>query len=270
MIRQLSRIAFAAALAAPLGLAHAQTRADFQWSKALAAGSTVSIHNINGDIKVTPSTSGKVEILGYKRGSGSAVDRLKAEVVETSSGITVCVLMQDSGSSCDEDGVHSDRRGRWNNNGRDWNDAEMRLEVAVPANLTVRPSTVSGDIELTGAHGDITAGSVSGDVKLDHLHATSVRVSTVSGDIDVRVDELTGRGDFSFHSVSGDVSLEVPRDFGAELSMSTVSGDIDSDFPITIGNGRMSRRSVNARIGGGGRRLDVSTVSGDLRIRTIK
>lgn len=257
-----------ALVAAPVALS-AQRAADFNWSKALANGSTVSIHNINGDIKVVPSTNGKVEILGYKRGGSRAVDHLKVDVVESSRGIDVCVIMDDADVSCDEDGMHGNSRRGWGNN-RDWNDAEMRLEVAVPTSVVVRPRTVSGNIDVTGAHGEISANSVSGDVTLDRLHATSVSVQTVSGDIDVGIDELTGNGDFRFHSVSGDIQLNVPRTFGAELSMTTVSGDIDSDFPITVGNGRMSRRSVNARIGAGGRRLDVSTVSGDLKIRSPK
>ena len=33
---------------------------DFRWEKALASGSTVSLHNLNGDITVTPSTSDNV------------------------------------------------------------------------------------------------------------------------------------------------------------------------------------------------------------------
>ena len=141
----------------------------------------------------------------------------------------------------------------------------------MPANLMVSAGSVSGDVSIDGAHGDVSASAVSGDVHLDHLHATSVRANTVSGEIDVRVDELTGRGDFTFHSVSGDIRLEVPKGFGADLSMTTVSGDIDSDFPITLGgSNRWSRRRVDARIGDGGRRLDVSTVSGDLRLRMAK
>jgi len=237
-------------------------RGDFHWEKALAAGSQVSIHNINGDIKVVPSTSGKVEVIGTKRGNSRNFDRIKAEVQESSRGVSICVLRDDQDDYCDDRGVHSH-----GNNGRDWDRVSMNLEVAVPTNLVVSAGSVSGDIEMTGMHGDVTAGSVSGDIRLDRLHASSVHASTVSGDVDVRIDELTGSGDMKFNSVSGDVTLEVPREFGADLSMSTVSGDINSDFPITLGNGRMSRRSLNARIGSGGRRLDVSTVSGDLKLR---
>jgi len=247
-----------AALAAP---AFAQG-GDFHWEKALAAGSNVSISNINGDVRVIPSTSGKVEVIGTKRGNSSSFGRIHAEVHESSRGINVCVLRDDSDDSCDEDGIHSH-----SHNGRDWDHVSMTLDVAVPANVVVAANTVSGDIDMNGAHGDVSANSVSGDLKLQHLHASAVRANTVSGDIDVAVDELTGNGAFNFHSVSGDITLEVPRDFGADLTMSTVSGDMNSDFPVTLGNGRMSRRSLSARIGGGGRRLDVSTVSGDLRLR---
>ena len=150
------------------------------------------------------------------------------------------------------------------------NDVRMDLQVAVPTNLRVSASSVSGDVSVDGAHGDVDANSVSGDIRLDRLHATGVHANSVSGDIEVGVDEFTGRGDLYFHSVSGDVTLTVPRGFDADLSMSTVSGDIDSDFPITVGNGRMSRRRLEARIGNGGRRLDVGTVSGDLKLRQSK
>jgi DUF4097 and DUF4098 domain-containing protein YvlB len=262
MIRKLALLAL---VTAALSLS-AQRRADFQWANPLAAGSTVSVRNISGDVKIVPSTTGRVEVLGFKSGRGR-LDRVRANVEQTSRGIVVCVLYGDA-ASCD-DNNHSSNRGRWDRD--DDGDASIDFEVSVPTNLVVEAGSVSGDVSINGAHGDVTASTVSGDVVLDHLHASSVKANSVSGDVEVHVDELLGRGDFTFHSVSGDVTLEVPRDFGADLSMTTVSGEIDSDFPITVGgNGRMNRRSVDARIGAGGRRLDVSTVSGDLRLKTAR
>jgi hypothetical protein len=262
MIRQLASLAIVVA-AVPLG---AQRRADFTWANPVSAGSTVTVRNISGDIKVVPSSSGRVEVQGFKQGSGRGLDRIRATVEQSSRGITVCVLYDDA-SSCDDNNHSNSRRG-WNS---DDGDASIDFQVAVPTNLLVDAGSVSGDVSISGAHGDVTASTVSGDVVLDHLHASSVNANSVSGDVEVQVDELLGRGDFTFHSVSGDVTLEVPRDFGADLSMTTVSGDIDSDFPITVGgNGRMNRRNVSARIGSGGRRLDVSTVSGDLRLKSAR
>ncbi len=241
-------------------------RSDFHWDKAIAAGSTVAIHNITGDVRVTPSTSGHVEVNGIKRGNSRYFDRIHAEVHESSRGVDICVLYDDTESSCDERGLHMHSDGD-----RDNGHASMDLEVAIPANLAaLSAASVSGDVFVNGARGDVNANSVSGDVRLEHIHATTVNAHTVSGDVLVQADELVGRGDLSFKSVSGNVTLEVPRTFEADLSMSTVSGDIDSDFPLTLGNGRMNRHRVDARIGNGGRRLEVGTVSGDLKLRIIR
>jgi DUF4097 and DUF4098 domain-containing protein YvlB len=75
--------------------------------------------------------------------------------------------------------------------------------------------------------------------------------------------------DLKFNTVSGDVTLEVPKGFDADLSMSSVSGKVDIDFQLVVGGSGMRRGNVDGRIGNGGRRLDLNTVSGDLRIRSI-
>jgi DUF4097 and DUF4098 domain-containing protein YvlB len=260
-------LVLATTLAVP---AVAQARGDFRWEKALPAGNEVSIHNVNGDIKVVPSTTGKVEVVGIKRGNDRYFDRIKADVQQTSRGVAICVIYDDADSYCDDRGAHTNSRGRNDNGDRNWNNVSMNLEIAVPTNLIVSASSVSGDVAMTGMQGDVQANSVSGDIRLDRLRASSVSAHSVSGDVDVRVEEFIGRGDLSFHTVSGDVSLELPRQLDVDLSMSTVSGGIDSDYALTIGNGRMNRRSIDARIGAGGRRLDHATVSGDVKLRMIR
>src|SRR5437016_2686026 len=88
---------------------------DFRWEKAVPAGSTIAAHNLNGDVTVTPSTSGKVEIVGVKHGNRRYFDDVTLEVVETSRGVMVCSMFKDADMDCDERGFrvheHSDRRG---------------------------------------------------------------------------------------------------------------------------------------------------------------
>ena len=263
MTRRFASVALLSVLASA---ASAQARNDFRWEKALPAGNEVSINNINGDITVIPSSNGRVEVVGVKRGTGN-FDRIKAEVQQTSRGVIVCVLPNED-SYCDDRGMHSESRNRRGDN--DWNDVRMDLEISVPTNLTVSANAVSGNISITGATGDIRANSVSGDVKLDRLRASSVYANSVSGDVEVSIQEFTGRGDLTFHSVSGDITLDLPRQLDADLSMSTVSGGINSDYAMTIGDGRMDRRSLRATIGRGGRRLDFSTVSGSVKLRAAR
>ena len=233
---------------------------DLRWDRRLAAGQRVHARNINGDISVTPSSSGRVEIVGVRRGSSRSADRLNVAVAETSDGIMVCVVRADSDDECDGNGYHN--RGDDN----DWGRASMNLEIKVPSSVEIDASSVSGNVDVVGAQGNVRAGSVSGDVRLERLRASSIEARTVSGEISASVESLSGNGPLSFKSVSGDVKLELPRNFDADLSMSSVSGQLDSEYQMTLG-GRTSRRRIEARIGRGGRELDVTTVSGDVRLK---
>lgn len=230
----------------------------------LGAGQRVHARNINGDITVSPSSSGRVEIVGIRHGSGRAADRLTANVQETDDGIIVCVVRADSDDECDGNGYH-----RHGDDDDDWGHASMNLDIRVPSSVGIDASSVSGNVQIDGAQGDIHAGSVSGDIRLDRLRASSVEARTVSGEITTSIESLSGSGPLSFKTVSGDVKLELPRNFDADLSMSTVSGQLDSDFQMTLG-GRMNRRRIEARIGRGGRELDIATVSGDVRLGVIR
>ena len=259
----------APALALPLllcapSLARSQGRdGDFRWERRLGAGQVVHARNINGDISVTTSSSGRVEIVGVRRGSSRSATRLNAAVTETSDGIIVCIVRVDADDECDGNGYHHRSN---DDDDNDWGRASMNLEIRLPSNVEIDASSVSGNVDVVGAQGDVRAGSVSGDIRLDGLRATSVEARTVSGEITAGVESLTGNGPLSFKSVSGDVKLDLPRNLDADLSMSSVSGQLDSEFQMTLG-GRTSRRRIQARIGRGGRELSLTTVSGDVRLK---
>jgi putative adhesin len=249
--------------AAPL----AAQQPDFRWEKAVASGSRVSVHNLNGNVDVAQSTTGKVEVVGIKRGNRRYFDEVTIEVVETDRGITICPMFKNVDMECDDGGFRVHERRRWRDN--EWDDVSIDIQVKVPKGMQVSANSVSGDVEVVGAEGDVRAGSVSGSVRMVGLRATSVRASSVSGDVDIRVDALTGPGDLKFTSVSGNVTAELPQNVDADVRMRSVSGSLDSDFALTL-NGRMSRHSLEARIGKGGRDLEVTTVSGNVRLRATK
>jgi len=256
----------AAVFTASAASAFAQQRADFRWEKALAAGSEVSLHNVSGNVTVRPSTTGRMEVIGVNH---HADPKLHVEVKETAHGVAVCVVNDDDDWSCDERGLRSNSRNRGGWRYRE-DPGAIDLEVAVPVTSFLSAGSVSGDVTVTGLQGDVRAASVSGEVHLERIHsATSVSATSVSGNVRVQVEALTGRGDLHFSTVSGDVVLELPKALDADLSMSTVSGSIDSDYPLTL-NGRFGRNKIAARIGNGGRTLDIGTVSGDVRLRAAK
>ena len=261
-------------LAAPL-VAQQTTSpsADFRWEKALPASSTVRLHNINGNVTVSPSSSDRVEIVGIKRGASRYFADVNLEVVEVPNGIVVCAMYRDADEMrCDEDG-YDVRRNRDRRRGRDDDDFDrvsIDIVVKLPKSASVSANSVSGDVTVTGAEGEsVRGGSVSGDVRMSALRAATVRGSSVSGDVNVGITALTGDGDLRFTSVSGNVTVELPRVLDADVSMRSVSGVLDSEYPLTL-NGRVSRNSLSARIGKGGRELRVTTVSGDVTLRSAR
>lgn len=235
-------------------------RPDFQWSKTESPGTVVAIYNINGDVTVLPASGNTVKVTADRHGSS---DRVYTTVREFSGRVVVCVLWRDTDESCDENGAHMHSHDRWGTHG------SMDVTVELPATMPADARSVSGDVRISGAHGAVRAASVSGDLTLRGLYATSVHASSVSGDVDVGVAQLSGDGPLTFRSVSGDVTVTVPQGLNADFSMSTVSGDLNTDFPLTL-SGRLGRRSIHARIGNGGRDLSISTVSGDVRLRAAK
>ena len=260
-------------LAAPLAAQQPATTApDFRWEKAIPSGSTVRLHNISGDVTVSPATGDRMEVVGIKRGSARYHADVTLEVVEVPGGVMVCAMYRDRDMRCDEDGYSSrdrDRDRRRDRDDDDYDRASIDIVVKLPRSATVSANSVSGDITVTGAEGSVRGGSVSGDVRMSGLRAATVRASSVSGDVDVEVLALTGEGELRFTSVSGDVVVALPRTLDADVTMRSVSGSLDSEYPLTL-NGRVNRSSLDARIGKGGRELRVTTVSGDVTLRSSR
>lgn len=256
--RTLRYLTLAAAVAAPL-LAQ---QPDVHLQKTLAAGSTVNVQNLSGDVHVIAGSGTTVEINGYKHGSRRDFDEITLQVVDSPDGITVCPMLRNRDMECTATGL------RVHDHDDDYDgDLDIDIEVRLPKSMRVSAHSVSGDVSVSAAEGDVRAGSVSGDVAMDHLRATAVHAASVSGDIDVGIDALTGSGDLTFKSVSGNVTVTLPQGLDADVEMRSVSGELDTDFPMTL-NGRMDRHSLGARIGRGGRALEVTTVSGDVRLRS--
>ena len=130
--------------------------------------------------------------------------------------------------------------------------------------------STSGTVSLVDAKGDVEAASVSGDIILRNVVARYVRGKSTSGDIsfDGAVDS-TGRYELGSHS--GSVSLLIPANTGAQLTVATYNGSIDSDFPITLRPGEHgigATRRFTFEIGKGDARISAESFNGDITIRS--
>ena len=116
------------------------------------------------------------------------------------------------------------------------------LEVRVPQGSSLRVATVSADIDVEGVRGEQDLQAVSGDIRTEAF-AADVNAATVSGDVDVDGNNTDGEWDLS--SVSGDITA---IDLGGDVDAEVVSGDVEV-------------------AGGSFERVQLETVNGDIQFR---
>ena len=176
-------------------------------------------------------------------------------------------------------GVHGVLEAHAQSGDVDVRDAGSRLDVeSLSGDVTIasvagesKVNTVSGGVTLSGARGDVEIETVSGDLDLRDIIARQIRVHTTSGEIGF-TGQILDAGRYEFNTHSGEITLNLPGDVGAELTVSTFSGGIESDFPITLkpgqhGIGAAQAKRLNFTVGKGGARINAETFSGDITLK---
>ena len=110
-----------------------------------------------------------------------------------------------------------------------------------------------------------TPSRVSGDVELLDGRAPEVYGHTISGEVTFRGPILKD-GSYEFATTSGDIALTIPEQPDAKMSAATFSGRFSSDLPTTQDERRRNRHRYNATWGSGSARLDLESLSGNIRI----
>lgn len=291
----------------------------------IARDGRFTLSNIAGDITITAGSGDEVSIDAVKRtrGDKSELERVQITVDDRAGRVDV---------RTEHDGQYRDRDDR----GRRSDHVSVDYTVTVPAAASVDLHSVSGTIKVTGIHGslrsetisgnvtivdapkleaaktvsgdvslsgistdgDISASSVSGNVRAKGLKARGLDVGSVSGDIaitDAACERLSVKtvsgsveygggiarsGRYEINTHSGTVRLMLANPAGFELTANSFSGSIRSELPLTIGGDSARRNdsdsrnrrggndshSMRATFGDGSATLFVRTFSGDIVI----
>jgi hypothetical protein len=127
----------------------------------------------------------------------------------------------------------------------------------------VRISALSGATQIIKPGGRVDADTASGTVEV-HGATTDVKAHAASGKIEVSGNPGSNSY-WDLKTVSGVVELGVPSNSNFHLSAEAVSGQIKTDVPIVIEE--QGKHSLRARVGAGGGRVEVHTISGEIRVR---
>jgi DUF4097 and DUF4098 domain-containing protein YvlB len=144
----------------------------------------------------------------------------------------------------------------------------------------VRISTASGNVEVTNNKGDVHANALSGVIRVYkpggrvdaeagsgeveiHGAASNVNAHALSGRVSVQGNPAADSY-WELKTASGAVHLGVPATANLHLSAEATSGEIRTDIPIVVEE--QGKHSLRAHMGSGGGRVDVHTVSGEIRV----
>lgn len=134
---------------------------------------------------------------------------------------------------------------------------------------TTSLKTVSGEIEVTRADGEITASSVSGSVTIKGGSIAGSELSTTSGSIRCEAAP-TGNGSLKLKSLSGSITLAVPKDLAADFELKTFSGTIHNQIgPRAERTSKYAPgRSAEFSTGSGGPHIEMNSFSGTIELLT--
>ncbi len=251
------------------GCSHAGSNDDaFQWSNELAPGSVVHILDGAGDVRVRRAAGQNAIVRASTSWRRGRERDIKFTVTQRGSEYFICAMWRNSGKC----GTGS-YRGR-NTSGflsmfslfHRGSDATADFVAELPADVIVDVRATSGDVEVEGIAGGVTARTVNGTVRANNVSGPLV-LGTVNGDVRLSSDSLSETAPLQLTTTNGSVHAELPSEIAGIFDLSTVNGVVESDLPLGAAGNR-GNRHLTGRIGPGERPVRMKTVNGTVTVTT--
>jgi DUF4097 and DUF4098 domain-containing protein YvlB len=131
--------------------------------------------------------------------------------------------------------------------------------AAVRGDVTV--STINQAVRLDDVRGSIEAETVNGSIIMRRIDSASVEANTVQGLVDYQGTIRDG-GRYYLGTHNGRITLSVPEQANARLSVSTHNGKVETAFPVqmrTFGDGEYA-----LTLGSGSARVELESFNGSV------
>lgn len=214
-----------------LNFAAAQIEQTLDNAYKLPASKKVSLNlKFARDIKVSVGSGNEVQLKSYVKATNEEI--AKVHTIEVEAGSDQLRINTDYKFPKED---NRKRNQCWSCDDKNWEGQtclclEVRYELIVPSGASLSLETISGDIEITGLPSELVA-----------------------------------------KSISGFVDLSLQSNAKADLNFKSVTGEIYSDFDVKLdGKSTSYSKRLSAPINGGGARVALETVSGDIFFRKVK
>ncbi len=162
------------------------------------------------------------------------------------------------------------------------NHIRVTYKITLPQTYNVDLNTSGGSIEIEDLEGEVDAYTSGGSISLEDIQG-NVDIKTSGGSLDL--DNIIGKIDA--HTSGGSIELKLPKkptkdskvktsggsitaylvkNVAVNLSAKTSGGRVSSEFTV---DGKITKRSIEGTINGGGPELVLKTSGGSVRIKEI-
>jgi hypothetical protein len=237
-----------------LAAGHLMGRATEEWTRTyqLAPGGELHIANANGRVEVEGVDGSTVEVRAEKI-ARAATDTGARELLPR---ITIREDAKPDRVSIETERMRGVMIGVA---------FEVRYHVRAPKQAIVDVTTTNGGIGLVSLHGKVVAHTTNGGVNAKEMGGAIEARSTNGG---VTLDMASvGADRISASTTNGGVVLFVPESAKASVSATCTNGGISVAPDLKIDVTEQSRRSLEARLNGGGAPIELHTTNGGVRIK---
>lgn len=137
------------------------------------------------------------------------------------------------------------------------------VDVKKVEGALINVDTKSGSVSLSDVKGAISVRTSSGNVNLVDVSGRTLTVEAASGDIVADLCEAV-TGNVNMRTVSGNITVEICDTSDARVSLVTIQGAVSSS--IDLEDLTQEHLKIRGRLGEGKGMIDLSAVSGDVRL----
>lgn len=237
-----------------------QTRENaFAWSDHMAAGSTLLVRSMRGDIVVAVGTDDTARVtarLEWRKGDPDETLRLSGS--RQGEDALICAVWGEG--SCSRENYNAKMNGGAT-------DAKVHFTITVPAGVKLDLMDIDGDVTAS-ASAPVKARTMNGDVRV----ATSVGPvdgESLNGSVDIRMSSLSGADSVKATTLNGDAFIYLPDPIDALVDLGVTNGSVSTEFPVTM-TGEASKRSIRGALGAGGRTVHARSMNGEVALRRLR
>lgn len=223
-------------------------------------GGTIYLKNTTGEVTIESWDKEKVEINALIKVKGEyadeVIDKVKININPDNRHLEIIVKYPDKE---DYDIDFWD----WIKGKRKPN-ISVSFQLRIPYISDVDISLVTGSISVDKIKGAVDVETVTGSISIQDI-AGNIDTKTVTGSISLQNID----GSIDAKTVTGDIKVLLPENINADLSAELVTGKIHTDFHVKI-KGNISKKRIDGVINDGGPLINLETVTGSIRLLSLK